>query len=536
LFVILILFRNFLFILLFLVCPNRSSTVKHCSSSFIFHRSSFIRAGPCVNQQSQTERPRYLFVTGRLAEFALRQLLDDLAPRAGFAAEVAVLPISVAALMTPRWVARHLEVSEGVERVILPGGCRGDLAPIIEKVRGVAVEAGPEDLRDLPRHFGETGGTRPEYGDHDIQILAEINHVPQLERHELIGQAERFRREGADLIDLGCEPGTTWENVGDAVAALRALGMRVSIDSFDPGEVAAAVAAGAELVLSVNASNRVHALEWGVEVVAIPDQPGSLAGLDDTIAFLDRQAVPFRIDPILEPIGFGFAASLGRYLEVRRRYPEAAMIMGVGNLTELTDVDSAGVNTILLGFCQELEIHSVLTTAVINWARSSVRELDLARRLVHHAVVHHTLPKHVEPRLVALRDPRVVDFGADNLAELQRRIRDPNWRIFAEGALIFALNNARLLCDPDPFVLFEQMGVSDAAHAFYLGYELMKAKTALTLSKSYRQDQALEWGFLTEPEVSHLARQGERIRRERCASQQTPTEAEDVDDTDEGRA
>ena len=241
--------------------------------------------------------------------------------------------------------------------------------------------------------------------------------------------------------------------------------------------------------------------------MAIPDQPGSLDGLDQTIEFLVRAGVPFRIDPILEPIGFGFAASLERYFEVRRRYPEAAMMMGVGNLTELTDVDSAGVNTILAGLCQELKIQSVLTTAVINWARSSVRELDLARRLVHHAVTNHTLPKHVEPRLVALRDPKVVDFGADNLAELQRRIRDPNWRIFAESGMIYALNNARFLCDPDPFVLFEQMGVVDPAHAFYLGYELMKAKTALTLSKSYRQDQALEWGFLTEPEVSHLARQ-----------------------------
>ena len=76
--------------------------------------------------------------------------------------------------------------------------------------------------------------------------------------------------------------------------------------------------------------------------------------------------------------------------------------MGTGNLTELTDVDSAGVNTILIGFCQELSIRSVLTTAVINWARSSVREIDLARRLVHHAVANRSLPKHVEPRLVVL--------------------------------------------------------------------------------------------------------------------------------------
>ena len=163
--------------------------------------------------------------------------------------------------------------------------------------------------------------------------------------------------------------------------------MRVSIDSFDPVEASAAARAGAELVLSVNASNREQAVDWGVEVVAIPDEPGSLEGLDATIEYLGRQGVKFRIDPILEPIGFGFAGSLGRYLEVRRRYPEAEMMMGTGNLTELTDVDSAGVNTILIGFCQELSIRSVLTTAVINWARSSVREIDLARRLVHHAVV-----------------------------------------------------------------------------------------------------------------------------------------------------
>jgi dihydropteroate synthase len=489
-----------------------------------------------VKDEGRTDPPRYLFVTGRLAEFALREILSELAPRAGFAAEIAVLPISVAALMTPRWVARHLDVPEGIERVIIPGYCRGDLALIRDKARGIPVEQGPEDLRGLACHFSQTATTAAGYGKHDIEILAEINHVPRLERDEILRQAERFRSEGADVIDLGCDPDGPWQSVADSVAALRDRGMRVSIDSFDPVEVAAAVSAGAELVLSVNARNRAHAPDWGVEVVAIPDQPGALDGLDETIEFLDRQRVEFRIDPILEPIGFGFAVSLGRYLEVRRRYPGASLIMGVGNLTELTDVDSAGVNTILLGFCQELGIHSVLTTAVINWARSSVRELDLARRLVHYAEVHHTLPKHLEPRLVALRDPKVADFGADYLAELQRRIRDPNWRIFAEGGMIYALNNARLLKDPDPFVLFDQMEVSGPAHAFYLGYELMKAKTALTLSKNYRQDQALDWGFLTEPEVSHLARQAERSRGAQRGRSDVSAEAEQAEEADKRRA
>jgi dihydropteroate synthase len=452
---------------------------------------------------SGAEQPRYLFVTGRLAEFALRKTLDELAPRSGFLAEIAVLPISVAALMTPRWVARHLSVSDHINRVILPGHCKGDIEPIQAKAPGVPIDVGPEDLRDLPRFFGRSDDRRAGYGGYAIEILAEINHAPRLGVDEIIRIAGRFQAEGADVIDLGCIPGESWLEVGAAVSSLRDRGMRVSIDSFDADEVARATAAGAELVLSVNGGNRQHALDWNAEVVAIPDQPGTLEGLDATTDFLARNNIRFRIDPILEPIGFGFAASLGRYLETRRRYPGAQIMMGIGNLTELTDVDSAGVNTILAGFCAELQIHSVLTTAVINWARSSVRELDLARRLVHHAVTQRTLPKHLEPRLVALRDPRVVEFGLENLVELQRGIRDPNWRIFAENGMIHAINGSHFLQDADPFVLFEKMGVTEPSHSFYLGYELMKAKTALTLGKAYRQDQALEWGFLTEPEVSH---------------------------------
>jgi dihydropteroate synthase len=462
--------------------------------------------------------PRLLFVTGRLAEFALREVLKGLTEQGAFHAEVAILPISVAALMTPQWVARHLDVPEGIDRIILPGFCRGDLAPVQERAGAVPVELGPTDLRALPRAFGlglDPDAGREGYGDHDIEILAEINHAPRLEMDRLVVEADRFIREGADWIDLGCDPAIAWADVGEAVKRVRDRGVKVSIDSFNPDEVSAAVRAGAELVLSVNSSNAGRALDWGVEVVAIPDNPGSLDGLDATLDVLSSAGVPFRIDPILEPIGFGFAASLGRYLAVRRRHPDAAMLMGVGNLTELTDADSAGINTLLLGFCQELRVRSVLTTAVINWARSSVRELDLARKLVYHAVTRKTLPKHLEPRLVTLRDPRAERFGPETLAELQRRIRDPNWRIFAEDGAIHALNNRCHLADPDPFLLFDAMDVTDPSHAFYLGYEMMKAKTALTLSKTYRQDQALDWGFLTEPEISHRDRKSRLRQRSR---------------------
>jgi dihydropteroate synthase-like protein len=454
--------------------------------------------------------PRLLFVTGKLAEPALRRTLEDLAPRAGFDYRIAVLPITVVALAATPWIALHLSLPEGVSRVILPGLCPGDLAAI-PAPPGVAVERGPKDLRDLPEFF-RAAPRADDYGEYDIEIIAEINHAPRLPPAELLAQARALRAAGADLIDVGCDPGASWAGVGDAVRALRAEGMRVSIDSFDRAEVEAAVAAGAELVLSVNGSNVEAARSWGCEVVAVPDAPSDLASLDATAAKLAGWGAPFRLDPILEPIGFGFAESLGRYLEVRRRWPDAPMMMGVGNLTELTDVDSSGVNALLLGFCQELGIRSVLTTQVVNWCRSCVRELDLARRLVGYACRERVPPKNLEPDLVLLRDPRLRAHGAEALAELAARLTDPNFRLFAEGGLLHVLSARMHLQGTDPFALFAEMSRRqeiDPSHAFYLGYEMAKAITALTLGKNYTQDQALRWGFLTVPEQSHRDKKSE---------------------------
>ncbi|HEY7159304.1 MAG TPA: DUF6513 domain-containing protein [Gemmataceae bacterium] len=449
------------------------------------------------------KRPHLLFVTGKLAEPSLRRMLEELAPRAGFDFSVAVLPITVAALATTPWIARHLTIPAGVDRVILPGLCQGDLASL--RTLAAAIERGPADLRDLPDFFCTSSAPRDDYGKYDIAILAEINHAPRLTREEILKQARALHADGADIIDVGCDPGSTWAEVGDTVRALRDAGLRVSIDSFDPREVEAAVAAGAELVLSVNSGNIAAARSWGCEVVVLPDVLATLEGLDRTIEKLQAWGVKYRIDPVIEPIGLGFAASLGRYLEVRRRYPDAEMMMGVGNLTELTDADSAGINVMLLGFCQEIGVRSVLTTQVINWCRSCVRELDLARRLVYHAHTRRVLPKHVEPDLVLLRDPKLRTHGEAMLAELASRVTDRNFRLFAERGLLHVLNNQMFLHGSDPFALFAQMHERaniDPSHAFYLGYEMAKAVTALTLGKNYTQDQALRWGFLSVAEQS----------------------------------
>ncbi|HUK36344.1 MAG TPA: DUF6513 domain-containing protein, partial [Vicinamibacterales bacterium] len=392
----------------------------------------------------------------------------------------------------------HLASADGADRVMIPGLCQGDVDVLAQKL-GLPVEKGPKDLRQIPQHFGRAALAH-DYGVWDIEIVAEINNAPTMSLEAIRQAAEYFRGSGADVIDIGCTPGVPFAALGDVVRELTGAGLRVSVDTFDRDEIRTAVAAGAELVLSVNGSNVDVVQDLAgtqARVVAIPDLGGPLETLEPTLAELERRGVRYLIDPIVEPIGFGFMASLERYAETRRRYPAAEMLMGVGNVTELTAADSTGVNALLIAICEELGIRAVLTTEVIPWARGAVRELDVARRLMHYAVTHRTIPKGVDDRLVTVKDPEVLTYSEAELRTLQANLTDPNFRIFADRDAITVFNNVRFVRGTNIQQLFDQLCVDDAAHAFYLGKELARASLAVTLGKTYRQDGALSWGYLT---------------------------------------
>jgi dihydropteroate synthase-like protein len=447
--------------------------------------------------------------------------------KAPFEHEVAVLGISVAALMTTDWIARFLEVSPGVDRIVLPGHAQGDLK-LLEDRFGVPAEKGPKDLRQIPEHFG-AAAARADYGAHDVQILAEINNAQRFGVPEILSRARAFANSGADIIDLGCSKGVAFPALGEAVRALRLEGHRVSVDSFDPGEVKTAVEAGAELVLSVNGSNLELAREVGeATVVVIPDFGDGLESLDRSLEQLDRWGVRFIADPVLEPIGFGAAESLHRYHETRRRHPDVELLMGIANLTELTEADTTGMTALLLGYCQELGIRYVLTTAEIAWAQGAVREADIARRLMHYAVTKRSLPKHVDSRLLTVRDASVPSYGEDALRRMQAQITDLDYRIFTDGERIHVFNAERFVSGTDISELFAGLDVAEPSHAFYLGKELLKASLALRLGKAYRQEEELSWGYLTAPDEtlpaerreSRLRASKERADRRRAASRQ----------------
>ena len=268
-----------------------------------------------------------LFLTGRLAEPALRSVLSEL----DIDHEIIVMNISVAALMTTRWIAKRLSVPPGVDRIVIPGLCEGDV-DTLQQATGLPVRKGPADVRALPEWYGRAA-VRAQLGPRDVRVFAEINEVQSLSREQVIDRAQGYRADGADVIDLGLSLDRTWLTEGPpTIAALRECGLSLSIDTLEPEHIRMADAAGVDYVLSLTPETIELAEDLRATPVLITADPDDLDGLDQMAARMEQLDRPYLLDSILAPINSGFAASLARYVEVRRRHPEAELLMGIGKL------------------------------------------------------------------------------------------------------------------------------------------------------------------------------------------------------------
>lgn len=434
----------------------------------------------------------YLFLTGKLAVNSLQQVLADLQPTP-FTYQVAPLGITVAALMTPEFIARRLPDVQGVDKVIVPGLCRGELSLLQEKY-GIPVERGPEDLKDLPQYFGR-GGKIPDLSRYAVNIFAEIVEAPQLSVEAILARAQHFRAQGADVIDLGCLPNTPFPHLQETIQALKSAGFQVSVDSLDTEDLLLAGRAGADYLLSLTEKTLWVADEVASTPVLIPTRSGSLPSLYRAIEGMLQRGRAFIADPILDPIPFGLTDSIVRYHKLRKKYPDIQIMMGIGNLTELTDADTTGINAVLFGMIAELKLNAVLTTAVSPHACNAVAESDIARRVMFAAVEDSRLPRDYSNGLLGLHDRRPFSYNAAEIAELAEKIKDPSFRIQVSEEGVFIYNRDGLFQDTDPFRLYPHLGVDDdASHAFYLGVELARAQVAWQLKKRYSQDEELQWG------------------------------------------
>jgi dihydropteroate synthase-like protein len=437
-------------------------------------------------------RERVLFLTGRLAQSRLEKVLQGMEPTA-FDWSVFSVGVKVAALMTEPILMRRLPRPINADRVVVPGRCRADLTRLAQEF-GVSFQRGPDELKDLPMFFGKAGAAL-DLSRHALRIFAEIVDASQMSLEAVLARAEVLRAEGADVIDLGGLPDTPFPHLEDCVRELKARGLAVSVDSADPDELRRGGMVGADYLLSLTERNLAIAEETGARPVLIPAQHGDLASLYRAAEDAQKRGLSFILDPVIDPIHFGFTESLSRYRDVRTRLPDAEMLMGTGNLTELTDADSVGITAVLLGICSELAIANVLTVNVSSHTRRTIQEHDAARRIMYAAAADHSLPRGYGRALLQVHDQKPFPYASREIAESSSQVKDDNYRIEAADDGIHIYNRAGHFVAQNAFALFDKLGVeTDGAHAFYLGAELTKAEIAFQLGKRYVQDDALDWG------------------------------------------
>jgi dihydropteroate synthase-like protein len=433
-----------------------------------------------------------LFLTGRLAKPRVAKVLAAIAPTS-FTYEVHDVGVKVAALMTADLIRRRLPLPVKADRILVPGRCRVDLDALGAHYT-VPVQRGPDDINDLPEFFGGKGKPR-DLSRHDVRIFAEIVEAPTLSVPDILQRAAEYHAAGADVIDLGCLPDTPFPQLEDAIHALLGAGHQVSVDSANADELRRGAKAGAQFLLSLTEETLPIADEGDAVPVLIPSQHGDLNSLLRAMDALDARGRPYLTDPVLDPIHFGFMESLSRYAELRRARPGAQILMGTGNLTELTDADTTGITAMLMGIVSELRITNVLVVRVSPHCRRAIEETDAARRIMFAAREEGSLPSGIGRALLCLHDRKPQPRTSDEITEMAAMITDDNFRIevAADGIHVYSRKGHHVA--DDPYALFPRLDVErDGSHAFYLGHELAKAEIAFRLGKRYVQDQSLDWG------------------------------------------
>ena len=439
-----------------------------------------------------------LFITGKLAEKNIRSILDSIKDK-DFTYEIRNLDINVAALLTTEMIYRRIGDVANFNKIILPGKVRGDIDELAKKLK-IEIKRGPEELKDLPVMFGGDS-LKHDLSKYEVHIFAEITDAPNMKIQEIISMADNYRNNGADIIDIGCLPNQSFPHLSETIQELKRQDFYVSIDSHSDKELILGGKSGADYLLSIKSDNFYILDEVDSFPILIP-KDGDMASLHECIdkCILDKRI--FIADPILDPINYGFTQSIIRYSKLRERYPDIHIMMGTGNVTELTHADTTGMTMILMGIISELKINHILTTEVSKHCKTVIKENDLARRIILAARLGNTTPKHIDSGLLTTHEEDPIRYNSEEVKELFKQVKDSSYRIMNTDDGVHLFNKKGLQLAVDPFDFFEKIDVGDdTGHAFYLGVELARAQIAHQLGKSYEQDEELKWGCLVDEKI-----------------------------------
>ena len=444
-----------------------------------------------------------LFITGKLAEKNLKKILDCIENKE-FTYEIRNLNINVAALLTTDMIYRRIGSVDSFSKIILPGKVRGDVDELAKKLK-IEIERGPEELKDLPVMFGGNP-LKHDLSKYEVHIFAEITDAPNMDIEQIINLASYYRDNGADIIDIGCLPNKLFPHLSETIQELKQQDFYVSIDSHSDKELILGGKSGADYLLSIKSDNFYILDEVDSYPILIP-KDGDMQSLYDCIDKCILNKRVFIADPILDPINYGFTKSIIRYSELRKKYPDIHIMMGTGNVTELTHADTTGMTMVLMGIISELKINHILTTEVSNHCRTVIKESDLSRRIILAASVGNTTPKHINPGLLTIHEENPIRYDGEEVKELFRQVKDASYRIMNTNEGVNLFNKNGLQTAVDPFDFFNKIDVGDdTGHAFYLGVELARAQIAHQLGKSYEQDEELKWGCLVDEKIDDKLR------------------------------
>lgn len=506
-----------------------------------------------------------LLLTGHMAYADLVRMI------AGFDnVRVEELPISVAAFTTPRLVSRHVSKFLDQHRpdlILVSGLANGDYSQLADEV-GVPIKKGTRYLSALPillRNLHDVShllsGVEPADAIIRSKLLEEIRRrIDQVEDEATFGArnfrlrsglsvgidlpprvmaevvdatsrpfesclaSSRYYSEWADILDIGCtvnrpDPERTAEMVG----AVRKLGLPVSIDTLDPGEIIAAVDAGAEIVLSIDRGNLdvVKRIPEDVALVCLPTNVSSGIFLRDpteraricveTCSELRKHGFDKLLaDPLMEaPINPGLMESLNAYHHCRQLDSHLPFLAGFANVTEFVDTDTVGVNALLASLGIELGISVFLSTEERASTFGCIKELRSATMMSFVSKVLEAPPKHVS----------ITSFVAkSSFYDVQSVSKEESYELVTESEQEYELDKCgsfRIGIDYQTnMILCEHKGrdgelhrlksgsanvllheivsrgyVSLLGHVGYLGSELTRAEISLRIGHNYTQDE-----------------------------------------------
>ncbi|WP_094229243.1 dihydropteroate synthase-like protein [Methanolobus psychrotolerans] len=489
---------------------------------------------------------KILIATGRLAEQTVRNAARGLA-------DVVVVDSSVAAFITPRKLLAAIAeqvLDFDYDFIFIPGLVSGNFTKV-ENELGCKIRLGPkhaydlgfvlpftemtefsttvpacELLADVRREMAlekvqeleekavvpMTIGDMKIGGNSRMKVMAEVVNATGLESEILAMRIRSFEMKGADIIDLGTSLHATPEDVRRAIRIARdTTNHPLSIDTLDPELTREALQCGIDLVLSLarsNIGNIGHDIATaGVPAVVIPD-PGE--GLESLISNLDLASAAgikdLIADPVLDPIGHGIGDSVIRYMDFHKLNPHIPVFFGIGNVTELIDADSIGVNATLCGIGADIGASILFTPEYSNKTQGSINELKKASQMMVLAKERQSSPKDLGIDLIEIKEKRRRTDAVmpDNYLRAEK---SKIWTLDPKGSIrisivpdTYGMKDSFILAEHDSASIVGRtarevmdtilnMGlVSRMEHASYLGQELKKAELALKLGRSYAQD------------------------------------------------